>query len=92
MVNIYFLINMRYLVIVIKVQDGDYEHDHRCLHTTNCKSLKFAAEYYTAHFWGYGHRTGTDYWIWQNGCIAGKLEKYTEVTEEEFRKLENMFY
>ena len=40
-----------------------------------CKSLEFAAQYYTAHFWGYGHRARTDYWIWQNGCLAGKLEK-----------------
>ena len=83
---------MKYLVIIIKVQDGDYEHSHVCLHSTNCKSLEFAAQYYTAHFWGYGKRCGKCCWEWYCGELSGKLEKYTEVTEEEFRKLENMFY
>ncbi len=44
----------RYMYIRIKVQDGDREHTHHCLHTTKCKSLDFAATWFTAHYWGLG--------------------------------------
>ena len=74
------------LFIEIEVQDGERRHTHKNLIETKCKNAKFAAEYYTAHFWGYGTRDfGDDWWWW--GDFAGRLSSYIIVTDEEYEIL-----
>ena len=81
---------MKYLYIEIKVLEGEFEHTHRVVHTTKCNNLDFAAEYYTAHFWGYGIRDfNDDYWWWDGGH-CGRLEFWREITPDEYKFLSNL--
>ena len=83
---------MKYLYIEIEVREGEYEHNHRVLHTTNCKSLEFAVEWYTAHFWGYGSRDFDDDWWWWNGEHCGRTYKWKELTKEEYEFMNRIMY
>ena len=78
---------MKHLFIVIEVQEGEFEHTHKILHTTNCENLQFAAEWYTAHFWGFGSRDFDDEWWWWDGEHCGSLYSWKEVSEEDFKVL-----
>ena len=84
---------MKYLLIHLEVQDGERRHDHRCLHTTNAKSIEFAAQKYAAGFWGWGERYSKedDYW-WVNGEITIKMKNVTELSEREYKFLSDLFY
>ena len=79
---------MTHLFIHLVIQDGERQHDHKVLHTTKCKNLDFAVEWYVAHFWGLGERWfNDDRWFFWGGEIAGELKSYSELTEDEFNIL-----
>jgi hypothetical protein len=80
---------MRYLLITLKVRDGEREHTHRCLHTTKAKSLWFAAQRYVSTFWGYGERED-DFW-WFDNEITAELDHFVELTESEYNFISAIF-
>ena len=74
------------LLIKIEIQDGERRHNHKVLHTTYCKNVDFAVEYYVAHYWGQGIREYKNEWWWY-GDFAGRLETYYVLTEDEWNIL-----
>jgi len=83
---------MKYLYIELEIQDGERNHTHRCLHTTKCKNINFAGEYYTAHFWGFSERTFNDNaWYAHAGEIAIECVDVKELTKPEFDFLHYIF-
>ena len=83
----------RYLFIQLKVQDGEREHTHRVLHTTTGTNLQFAAERYVATFWGFSElEKDTGSWYAHGGEIALSLDKYIELSFDEFKQLSRLFY
>ena len=78
---------MTHLFIEITVREGEFEHTHKILHTTNCKNLEFAVQYYCAHFWGYGERDFDDEWWWWDGVHCGRVYSWEIVPEEDFEVL-----
>lgn len=83
----------RYLLIQLKVQEGEREHTHRVLHTTKAKNLDFAAERYVASFWGDSYLDkDADCWYAHGGEIAMELITYRELTESEYKYLSDLFY
>jgi hypothetical protein len=81
---------MKYLFIELEVRDGEREHTHRVLHTTNAKSIHFAAERYAATYWGYGKRDG-DGWYHHGGEIYTEYKKVKELTKEQFEQINALF-
>lgn len=76
---------MRYLFINIKIQEGEHQHNHKVLLQTKCNNLDFAAQYYIAHYWGYGQLQ--DKWWWWDGVHAEKLDHWKEVSLSEYEIL-----
>ena len=82
---------MKYLFITLEIQDGEREHTHRVLETTNCKNINFAAEYYAAHYWGYSENDN-GVWYAHGGEIAIEFVKVIELSEFEFNLMHKIFY
>jgi len=84
---------MKYLFIELEVQNGEYEHTERVLHTTKANNIRFAAERYAATFYGelktelYDGR-----WMFNGGEIAVTLVKVIQLTPEEYILLTDIFY
>ena len=77
---------MTHLFLTIEIREGEYEHTHKILLTTECKNLEFAAQYYTAHYWGYGTRDFKDeWWWWYDHC--GRLESWEIVPKKDYKIL-----
>lgn len=85
---------MKYLFIELNIRDGEREYEYRCLHTTSCENLDFAAEWYAAHFWGDSNldRYSKCRWEAWGGEISIGLEKYKELTKNEYDYLNELFY
>ena len=87
---------MKYLFITLEVQHGELCHDHRVLHTTKCNDINFAAEYFAAHYWGYGERTFKDMddhsWYFNGGEVAINVESVKELNKLEYDLLYCLFY
>lgn len=84
---------MKYLYIRLEVRDGEREHIHHCLHTTNAKSIEFAAERYAASFWGGESTHDKDgNWIAWDGEIMIKLEKVQKIAKNQYNFLNSLFY
>lgn len=82
---------LRYLFITLDVHEGERVHTHRVLHTTECKNIDFAAEYYAAHFWGYSSREDYGWSAW-GGEIFIEVSKVTELIPSEYEYLSSLFY
>lgn len=79
---------MKYLVLYIDTRDGERDHTSKVLLITQCKNINFAAQWYTAHFWGEcGIRESKSEWWWWFYDIACRLESVTEITEGEYNVL-----
>lgn len=84
---------MKYLLIELRVQDGERQHTHRILHTTTAKNINFAAERYAAQFWGEGERERQpkrNYW-WVNGEITIQMDNVIELTYDQHRDMSMLF-
>lgn len=82
---------MRYVFINLEIQDGERNHVHRVLHITRTKNLDFAVKRYVSTFWGYGKVDKLSGW-WDYGECAGRLKTFTELTKEEYEKLNHLFF
>jgi hypothetical protein len=85
---------MKHLLITLKIQDGEREHTHRCLHTTTGNNVQFAAQHYASNYWGEGERDkilSKDRWWFFGGEIAVLVESVTELTENEFKLMDEIF-
>lgn len=83
---------MKYLFIILIVQDGENRHDHKILHTTKCTDIKFAAEWYASHFYGdNGERNTSDWWEFNCGCIVVELYSVLELTKFEYKLMSDIF-
>ena len=80
----------KYLFITLSIRDGEREHTHRVLHTTKCKNIDFAAEYYAAHFWGESELCDGAWYAW-GGEIAIKLDSVKQITYPEYQYLNELF-
>ena len=81
----------KYLFITLFIRDGERVHTHRVLHTTKCRNIYFAAEYYAAHFWGYSSRENYGWLAW-GGEIFIKVSKVIELTPSKYKYLSGLFY
>ena len=81
----------KYLYIRLKVQEGEREHIHHCLHITKCNNINFAGDWYAAHFWGESTRDN-DTWYACNNEIAISLKEVKELSKKEFEFLDNLIY
>lgn len=82
---------LRYLFITLDVRDGERTHTHRVLHTTRCKNINFAAEYYAARFWGDARREDCGWSAW-GGEILIEVSKVVELTLSDYENLSSLFY
>jgi hypothetical protein len=81
---------MKYLFITLTVQDGENRHTHRVLHTTNSKNISFASQLYARNYYGKGERND-DWWEFNAGCIAVKVENVREISEYEYKLMWDIF-
>ena len=77
---------LKYLFIHIEIQDGERRHDHKVLHCTTAKNIKFSAERYVATFWGHGEVDKESRW-WNYGECTGRLKRVEELTLAEYETL-----
>ena len=82
---------MKYLLITLKVQDGENQHRHRILHPTKGNDIKFAAEWYAAHFYGDEAERLLSWWQFQAGSIAVEVENVIELSLYEFQLMSRLF-
>lgn len=81
---------MKYLFIELLIREGEREHDHRVLTTTDANDIKFAAQRYASTYWGEGERDGM-YWYAHGGEIAIRVESVVELSEYEYKLLSRIF-
>jgi hypothetical protein len=82
---------LKYLYVQLKVQDGEREHTHRCLTTTYADNLDFVAQKYAASYWGEVAWRDGNHWYAHGGEIAITLEKWRELTPEQYQFLTQLF-
>lgn len=86
----------KHLYIRLNVRDGEREHTHHCITSTNCESLEFAVVWYAAHFWGHGElesdKNKTSYFWWFNSEITVSIETWKELTNSEANMLNQLMY
>lgn len=84
---------MKYIFIQLAIQDGEREHTHRIVHTTNAKNLAFAVERYASTYWGYSELDkSSKCWYAFGGEISIKVENWKELTQEEYKLINKLFY
>lgn len=79
------------LFIELNVRDREREHTHRVLTETNCEDINFAGQWYASHYWGESYRDGNSWYAW-SGEIAITLKEVKELTNNEFKLLNKIFY
>lgn len=84
--------NMKYLFIQINIRDGERVHNHRVVIQTKCKNLRFAAQYYIAHYWGESKHDGEGSWYAHGGEIALTLDFFKVISKSTYKLLNNLFY
>jgi hypothetical protein len=83
----------RHIYIDLLIHDGEREHNHRTVFSTNCESLEFAVLYYQFSYWGYGYRESRkDKHCWFDGELTCEIAKWKEITEEESNFLNDLIY
>ena len=78
---------MTHLYIEIEIQEGEFEHTHKILHTTNCENLEFAVQWYCAHFWEADDIYHDEDWWWWDYVHCGRVSKWKTVSEKDFKIL-----
>lgn len=90
----------KHLYIRLNVRDGEREHTHHCVTSTECENLDFAVAWYAAHFWGQGTIEKQTYvsggvkgwFVWFDGEITVTVETWKELTPEEANILNKIMY
>jgi hypothetical protein len=82
---------IKHLYIRLLVREGENVHTHHCLYSTKAENIHFAAELFAARFWGESYRDEY-WWMAQNGCMAIKVERVLEISEEKYLELHSLFY
>ena len=80
------------LYIRIKVQSGNREHTHHCLHESNCKSSVFAVMWYASHFWGHGVLDKEEGHWWFDDEIIVEVETYKVLSKTDYELMHNLMY
>ena len=84
---------MKKLFIVLLVQDGENRHTHRVLST--CKdnqNVQEAAQKYAKSYYGKGERDEfSDFYYFNAGSTAVKVENVRELTEFEYQLMSDIF-
>ena len=81
---------VKYLVIQLEERNGEREYQHRCLHSTKCDSIDFAAEWYCAHFWGENSYREDEWWWFYDVMV--KVHSVKEVTKRQYNLLNRLIY
>ncbi len=82
----------RHLYIQLLVQDGQLEHTHHCVTSTQCKDLNFAVIWYATHFWGEGEMDKT-YNVYRfDNETEVSVYKYEEINPDQANLLNRLFY
>jgi hypothetical protein len=83
---------MKYLFITLIVQDGEYHHDHRILHTSKGTDIDFIAQLYASRYYGdNAERNEIDWWEFNAGSIAVQMYSVVELSEFEYNLMSNIF-
>jgi len=87
--------DIKYLFISILVYDGEMRHDHRVVIMTRAKDINFAAQYYVAHYYGFGKWEYNFFdeiiWLFHGGSIMASIKNVQEITKEEFYRFNELF-
>lgn len=82
---------MKHLLIRLNIRDGEREYTYQCLHITGAKNIVFVANRFAASFWGDSERNGNGWDAW-GGEIHIQLSKVTEITQDKYLELFNLFH
>lgn len=83
---------MKYLFIILNVQDGEHRHTHRVLHTSQGTDINFIAQWYAAHYYGNGSERYDDWWNYQTRIVMGvRVESVRELSEFEYALMSDIF-
>lgn len=81
---------MTNILIKLKVQNGEYQHEHHCLSNTpetKPKRIEKHVKKYAKDFYGGFSYSDGDVHYFNGGEIAVKLESYTILSEIEYKVL-----
>lgn len=82
----------RRLYVRLEIQEGEREHTHHCLFTTDIQDDEQAGKAYAESYWDEGGNWDEDRYSAFFGEMAIRVEKVQEITEDEFVFLEETLY
>lgn len=82
----------RRLYVRLEIQEGEREHTHHCLFTTDIQDDEQAGRAYAESYWDEDGNWDEDWYSAFFGEMAIRVEKVQEITEDEFVFLEKTLY
>jgi hypothetical protein len=78
---------MKYILIHLQVQNGEYRYDCKSVHQTKCKNIYFAGERHAAGFYGGLDGRNGEWWEFNGGEVAVRCSLVHELTKQEYEIL-----
>jgi hypothetical protein len=93
----------KYFYVRVTTTDGEREYTQHYIQPTKCKNPGFAAEWFAAHFFGYGSlekKSGyytlkgarTHAWSFDCGEVMTRVDTWREITQEEYFRIFDILY
>lgn len=76
------------LIIHLEIQNGEYTHNHVCIHKTTKKNLEKAVRKYASKFWGKSRRDGDVYFAGFMGELGIRVATWYVIDPTDIATLE----